>query len=229
MNTLPKPFYQSDRVTIYNADCLAVLPLLKGCDAVVSDPPYGINFLHGSGGHGKTNIVSKKRIFGDDKPFDPAPILSFCGYGRTKKQIPIALFGCNNYSSKLPDAEFLTWDKTCNVTGANTFTDAEYIWTNRKNARKIFRHIWSGCIREGEDSPSNTSRKHPSQKPVELMMWLLDVCRIGVNHTVLDPYMGSGSTGVACLRTGRSFVGIEIDPEYCQIAVERLQKEEAVL
>jgi DNA modification methylase len=82
-----------------------------------------------------------------------------------------------------------------------------------------------GLLRKGEDNANNSQRCHPSQKPVELMMWCLEAVRVGISKTVFDPYMGSGSTGVAALRTGRNFVGVEIDPRYFEIAVERIKRE----
>jgi len=81
-----------------------------------------------------------------------------------------------------------------------------------------------GLTRAGEDGSAASKRKHPSQKPVELMRWCLETARIGLGKVVLDPYMGSGSTGVACLTTGRKFIGIEIDPEYFEIACRRIEK-----
>jgi DNA modification methylase len=96
---------------------------------------------------------------------------------------------------------------------------------NRITKRIFFRHVWMGYTRAGQDGSAATTRLHPSMKPVELMAWLLDVARIGIGKTVLDPYMGIGSTGVACLQTGRKFIGIEVDEEYYEIAKERLTKE----
>ena len=227
IKTLPEPIYQSDRATIYCGDCREIMPMLKGVDAIVSDPPYGIAFTYSGSGGGKVsreNCLHKNSpLFGDDKPFDPAPILAFA-----KKEMPLVLCGGNHFASRLPEGgSFLCWDKSCGQGPANSFSDAEFIWTNRKNARCVFRHLWMGVIRGGEESPSKSKKLHVSQKPVALMLWLIDTCRIGLNKTVLDPYMGSGSTGVACLRGGRKFIGIEIDPAHCEIAARRLAAEEA--
>lgn len=234
MKTLPQPIYQSDRVTLYCGDCLEIMPLLRGVDAIVSDPPYGIGFSYNGGGQSvqvsrKHCRNANKPIIGDAAPFDPKPILDQF-YSNTRKQnVPIALFGADNYAQRLPVGAWYTWDKSCGRGPASCFIDSEIIWSNRKNARRIFRFLWLGVLREGEGASSKEVKLHVSQKPVELMAWIIETIRIGINKTVLDPYMGSGSTGVACLRTGRKFIGIEIDPEHAATAAERIRKIEAEL
>ncbi|MGI6158109.1 MAG: DNA-methyltransferase [Saccharofermentanales bacterium] len=230
MTQLPEPIYQSAHATLYCGDCRDIMPLLKGCDACVTDPPYGINFSYGARQtSGKISakywVNAGKKIKGDNKPFDPAPILAmFCAKSRS---LPVAIFGADHFSSRLPDGTWYCWDKSCGMGPAIQYTDAEYIWSNRRNARRIFRHLWLGVLRAGEDYSSPTTRKlHMSQKPVELMMWLIETIRIGVGKTILDPYMGSGSTGVAAIRTGRKFIGIEIDPEHAATAAWRIEETE---
>ena len=83
-----------------------------------------------------------------------------------------------------------------------------------------------GIIREGKDDDGTHKRLHPAQKPIALMMWCIELVRVGVGKVVIDPYAGIGTTGVACIRTGRKFVGIEIDEKYCSIAAKRIAKEE---
>jgi DNA modification methylase len=229
VTTLPTPIYQSKRATLYCGDCLPMLPLLRGIDAVVSDPPYGVKFTYGAKQKSSGLVPPhhachcNKPIHGDDVDFDPAPLLDFSG----KKNMPIALCGGDHFAQRLPKGMFLTWDKSVGQGAAATFADAEIVWTNRRNARCIFRHFWMGAFRAGEDGSSKQKRLHVSQKPVELMAWLLDTIRVGLGKTVIDPYMGSASTGVACLRTGRKFVGIDIDAENCANAVERIRRIEA--
>lgn len=214
--------------TLYCGDCLDILPSLKGIDAVVSDPPYGIGYVHGGGGKGygasQGTATSIKPIHGDDQPFDPAPWLDCAGASDPKSKA-ILLWGASHYKTRLPEGgTFLCWDKSCGQGAADSFVDAEFAWTNRKNARCIYRHFWKGALRTGEDNSNKSNRTHPSQKPVELMRWCLETARIGLGKTVLDPYMGSGSTGVACVTSGRKFVGIEIDPDYFEIACARIEK-----
>lgn len=214
---------------LYCGDCLEILPTLKGIDAVVSDPPYGIGFQ--CGGKAKNGRVAgfagTKKIHGDDAPFDPTPLLEIVnavGIDELKRDTkPIVLWGADYYKSKLPDVgQMLCWDKSCGQGSATTFIDAEFAWMNRRNARCIYRHLWLGILRAGE-TLTDGKRQHPTQKPVELMRWCLETARIGLGKTVLDPYMGSGTTGVACITSGRKFIGIEIDPEYFAIACKRIE------
>lgn len=214
--------------TLYLGDSLQLLAegYFDKIDALVADPPYGINFVHGGGGHGFLSSMSaeklrkkSKPIFGDDQPFDPRP---WSDKFYPAKQI--ALFGADYYKTRLPDGgRFIAWDKSCGMGPPTVFSDVEFIWSNRKNARNIVRHLWMGVLRAGEGSSrKGKTRPHVSAKPVEVMAWLIENIRIGVGKTVLDPYMGSGSTGVACIMCGRKFVGCEIDEENYNIAVARI-------
>jgi site-specific DNA-methyltransferase (adenine-specific)/modification methylase len=103
-------------------------------------------------------------------------------------------------------------------------SDCELIWTSSPKPTRIFRHLWKGLVREGEENISVQPKLHPNQKPVALMEWLLGYLEIPVGAIVLDPFMGSGSTGLACVRTGRRFIGIEVDPAYCEVARRRLDR-----
>ena len=139
---------------------------------------------------------------------------------------PVLLFGANHYCQRIPsEGQWLVWDKSCGHGPANSFVDAEFMWMNRRNPRCIYRHVWMGCMRAGEGGSANMRRNHPSQKPVELMMWCLDTARVRIGAVVLDPYMGTGTTGVACIRTGRRFIGIEIDAGHFATARARIEKE----
>ena len=212
--------------TLYRGDCLELLAagMLKA-DALVSDPPYGIGFVHG-GGSGLSAQPNLKPIHGDDAPFDPMPWIEAIGGMDAHKNAAVVLFGADHFKTRLPEGgRFMVWDKSCGQGAATTFVDAEFMWTNRKNPRCIYRQFWMGAMRSGEDNQGKSKRSHPSQKPVELMMWCIETARIGLGKTILDPFMGSGSTGVAALRTGRKFLGCEIDKEYFDIACQRMEKE----
>ena len=219
----------SDSVTIIRGDCRACLPI--EADAVISDPPYGIAYFHSGGGGqaikllgGAVNTARAKgfrgkdaMIHGDAQPFDPSPWLSF-GI--------VALFGANHYSDKLPkSAKWLIWDKIVvpETYGKFSFADCEMAWTNQKGTARIYKHLWQGCRRAGESNKGG--KLHPNRKPVELMMWTMDQCGVPEGATVLDPYMGSGTTGIACIRTGRNFIGIEIDAGHFETARKRLENE----
>jgi site-specific DNA-methyltransferase (adenine-specific)/modification methylase len=216
--------------TLYCGDCLEILPTLQGVDAVVSDPPYGIGVQCGSKlPKGRVAAFQgTKKMVGDDQLFDPTPMLEIVnavGVDELKRDTkPIVLWGADYYKTKLPDVgQFLVWDKSCGQGAATTFIDAEFAWMNRRNARCIYRQLWLGILRAGE-ALTNGKREHPTQKPVELMRWCVETARIGLGKVVLDPYMGSGTTGVACVTSGRKFVGIEIDEDYFKIACARIEK-----
>lgn len=210
--------------TLYRGDCIELLKAgsFDNIDALISDPPYGIGYVHAGGGNrlGRTNT---KPIYGDDKPFDPSIWFEYFDFMSNNNKA-ILLFGADHYKTRLPEGgRFLCWDKSCGQGAATQFCDAEFMWTNRKNARSIVRHLWMGVIRSGQDSTKAgiINKHHPSQKPVEVMAWCIEHCRIGLGNIVLDPYMGVGSTGVACMQTGRKFIGCEIDKEYFDAAVKR--------
>ena len=218
----------SDTVTIIHGDCRDIIPTLRGVDAVVTDPPYGIGYQHSGGG--KLGVLTNKEaILHDDEPFDPTHLLMFeqrnSSTGGAGGRMPIVIWGANHFAHKLPPATWLVWDKACGMGPHSSFVDAEFAWTTRKTPRCVFHHLWLGLLRAGEGATSKTRRSHPSQKPVELMLWCLETCRIGLGKTVLDPYMGSGTTGIACIRTGRKFIGIEKDAVHFEIARERLENE----
>ena len=216
-------------ITLYCGDCLDILPTLEpgSVDAVVTDPPYGIgwqtdyaksryNWRSREDGDAKHAWPCKSHapIAGDDSPFDPSLWLRFS---------VVALFGANHFADKLPaSAAWLVWDKTGLGRAATTgFGDAELVWCKGFpfESVRIYSHMWRGYQRDSEVGEGSL---HPTQKPVALMRWIIEKTP---SQTVLDPFMGSGTTGVACVRTGRKFIGVEISPEYFQIAVARIQKE----
>lgn len=221
--------------TLYLGDCLELLQqgAFDNADALITDPPYGIGYVFGgtksencTGRRVRGELVqsSTKPIHGDDKPFDPSPWINAFNFPAERNR-PILLFGADHYKTRLPEGgRFVCWDKSCGMGAAASFCDAEFMWTNRKNPRSIVRHLWMGLIRSGEGvSRKGRYRPHPSAKPVEVMAWCLEHCRVGLDKTVLDPYMGSGSTGVACMMTGRKFIGCEIDEEYFDISCKRIE------
>ncbi len=203
--------------TLYLADCLELLPTLEKVDAVVSDPPYGISFSHGGndrsgiGGGRYSTKFAKVKIVGDAQPFDPTPYLQVA---------PTAiLWGGNHFADSLPaSAAWLVWDKRAASQHTNDFADCELAWTNRKAVARVFRHQWDGMMKASE---RGTERVHPTQKPEALMRWCLDL--VPDAETILDPFMGSGTTGVACVQLGRKFIGIEIDAGYFDIACKRIE------
>lgn len=200
-------------------DCRAVdLPAEA---AIVSDPPYGISFKwDGARRTGRKSGLKWgsrtadrqpdwRDIVGDNEQFDPTPWLQFP---------QVILWGGNNYPA-LPTARcWLVWDKRRDMT-PDHHGDAELAWTNLDGVIRIHRQVWRGIVREGEENVTNGPKSHPTQKPYELMRWCVDM----THGLVVDPYMGSGTTGVACARLGRSFIGIEIEPKYFDIACRRIE------
>jgi site-specific DNA-methyltransferase (adenine-specific) len=197
--------------TLYLGDCRDVLPLLPRVDACVTDPPYGISYSPAAGGRGwsKKSFVGTDLVIGDDAPFDPAPLLKFG---------TVIMWGANHYADKLPARDsWLIWDKRCPGL-VNDFADCEMAWLSVGGPARVFRHLWYGAFRASE---KHTQRVHPTQKPIEVMRWCLE--QIPEASTILDPYMGSGTTGVACVRLGKRFIGIEIDQGHFETACKRIR------
>jgi DNA modification methylase len=204
-----------DAMVLIHGKCLQVMPTLGKVDCVVTDPPYGIAHPCNFRQRGRGNLAlcnDFPDVIGDDAPFDPAPILAL--------DVPTVLWGANYYADKLPPSGgWLVWDKerpddldqsTC-----------ELAWTNCIKGVRRFRYLWNGMMKAGERGESY----HPTQKPVALLQWVLTLRWMPTEGaTVLDPYMGAGSTGVACVRTGRRFIGIEISEQYYRIAERRIRE-----
>jgi site-specific DNA-methyltransferase (adenine-specific)/modification methylase len=220
--TVPAP----EKVVIGNAelwlgDCRDVMPLIGKVDAVVTDPPYGIGFAHGGGdktgiGGGRYSTkFSGETIVGDSRPFDPTPLLA--------TGAPAIVWGGNHFADKLPpSACWLVWDKRAASGHTNDFADCEIAWTNQKGVARVFRHHWDGMMKASE---RGAARVHPTQKPVALMEWCLSF--LPDAQCILDPFAGSGTTGVACMNLGRRFIGIEIERKYFDIACERIARAQA--
>lgn len=207
--------------TLYLGDCREILPTLGNLGAVVSDPPYGISYRsnHNSSRRGKwakwVRSSNLPGIIGDDEPLDPALLLSL--------NVPLVLFGGNYCADRLPASRcWLIWDKRDGI-GPNNQADCEMAWTNIDKPSRIYRHMWSGLLRAGEENIALSEKHHPHQKPVALMRWCLEYLPT-YEGAILDPYMGSGSTGVAAARLGRPFVGIELEPKYFDIACKRISE-----
>lgn len=223
MKRLPKPYWQSSdgAIVLYHGDCLELLPLIEkgSVDAVITDPPYGIGYVKGSGGglgiYGKRNGIPKRNIeaiHGDDKPFDPLPLLRFAN---------VLLWGADHYSERLPHGRFLAWDKLDGHHEWDSFSDVEFAWHNRRGASRIIRYVWKGlCQGAGEDK--GAIREHPTQKPVAVMRWSIEQSGATEGQTILDPFAGSCTTGVAAIRTGRKCILIEKEKKYCAIGAKRL-------
>ena len=189
---------------LYLGDCLEILPTLPKVDAVITDPPYGIAHLWKGGfsdkhGWGKALDESIKRNEWDEKPLDAAAIATLLSVG--KQHI---IWGGNYFPLPLSRG-WLVWNKP---ERNFTLAEAELAWTD-----------FDACIRVFDGNRSDQGRVHPTQKPGALMRW----CVAKTTGDVLDPFMGSGTTGVACMNLGRKFIGIEIEPRYFDIACRRIE------
>ena len=181
-------------------DCLEVMPTLGRVDAVVTDPPYGINAGVGIGRSDRIKFKNNQKGW-DAKPADVSPIIAL--------GVPSIIWG-GNYFDLPPTRAPLVWDKN---NAGRDFADFEMAWSNLDMvARRI---VYRPMNMDG-------GKMHPTQKPVAVMKWCLS--HIPDEATILDPFMGSGTTLVACQKLGRHGIGIEIDPEYFEIACRRVEE-----
>ena len=206
--------------TLYCGDCRDILPTLDRVDAAVTDPPYGISLAGGfsrafgfSRAVGSSSAPIKRREYeGDWDNETPEKqlfesLLSACDQA--------IIWGGNYFTDKLPQGSFwLVWDKENSMP---TFSDAELAWTNiAKKSVKRIKYMQNGCMSKEKE------RYHPTQKPIGVMQWCIGHLP-KPNKTILDPFMGSGTTGVAAVQMGRKFIGIEKEPKYFDIACKRIE------
>jgi DNA modification methylase len=195
--------------TLYLGDCLEILPTLGPVDAVVTDPPYGI---------GADEAAAKNKgkwgwkYYGESAWDRSAPPVKVFDMLRemSKEQI---FWGGNYFTNMLPPTmQWLIWDK-----GQRAFSlaDFEVAWSSQKKAGRIFEYSRSRAVQDG--------KQHPTQKPIELIKWCISL--LPDPASILDPFMGSGTTGVACARLDRHFIGIEIEEKYFDIACNRIERE----
>lgn len=209
--------------TLYLGDCLDLAQEIAA-DAVISDPPYGIGYVRGQ--KVKTGLYRGKnaairqnkhagvKITGDDQAFDPAAWLRFGN---------VLLWGADHYRERLPaDGRWLAWNKLGDLEPWDSFSDVEFAWHSQGGASRIFSLMWKGLVSDKRRGDTGV-RDHPTQKPISLMLWCIR--QAGTPERILDPFMGSGTTGVAALRLGRKFVGIEIEQRWFDIACRRIEHE----
>lgn len=184
--------------TLYLGDCMDVLPTLERVDAVLTDPPYGIGEDGGNKNRrrGYKPLVVHERLSWDaERP--PASVFDAMR-AVSAEQI---IWGGNYFADYLPPSMgWLYWDKRM----GGDFSDGELAWTSQRRAVRDFSKSPFAGLHGGHD------RQHPTQKPVALMEWCLGF--VPNAQTILDPFMGSGTTGVACANLGRAFIGIEREP-----------------
>ena len=195
--------------TLYLGDCAEVLPTLGRVDAVVTDPPYGIGEAAGKN-KSRCNLAVAKD-YGDDTWDNEIVDNQVIDLIRQISDWQI-IFG-GNYYALPPTKCWLVWDKE----NTGDFADAELAWTNLNKAVRLKRYMWNGMLRANKEPRGD----HPTQKPVGIMTWCISHLPDGSN-TILDPFMGSGTTGVAAVQMGRKFIGIEREQKYFDIACQRI-------
>lgn len=216
---------------IYCGDCLDLMREMpdKSVDLVLTDPPYGIKvggakpFGKVGGGKQRTGpttgmvvgatIVKPTEfiLFDDSEP--PTQEYFDEMFRISENQI---IFG-GNYFGLPPSSCWIVWDKD----NTGNFADAELAWTSFPSAVRLFKWRWNGLLQQ--DMAHKEKRQHPTQKPLPLMMWCLEkYSKPGM--TILDPFMGSGTTCVACKKLGRNYVGIDKEPAYVEIARKRIER-----
>ena len=196
-------------VTLYHGDCLDILKTLDAgsVDAVVTDPPYGIARVWKGGfsdrhGWSKAGQHKDARNSWDDAAPCTEVFEEIIRVART-----VCIWGGNYFDLPISRG-WLVWVKP---ERNFTLSEAELAWTNRDMPMRVF-----------DVHRSDPDRQHPTQKPLLLMKWCLEALKIPIGATVLDPFMGSGTTGVACVKTGRNFIGIELDEGYFKVAQKRI-------
>ena len=188
-----------------------VLRTLPKVDAVITDPPYGIGIdgQKGSNRRNGTQLRKEHKFMGWDNQTPDQQVFDAI-LAAAKVQV---IWG-GNYFLLPPSRCWLVWDK---AQKGLTMSDGELAYTNMDKPLRIFQlhraHLWQ----EGT--------QHPTQKPLQLMLWCIE--QAGNPQTILDPFMGSGTTGVAAIQLGRKFIGIEREPRYFDIACERISRAQA--
>ena len=200
---------------VVEGDCLDVMLDVPAAavGAVISDPPYGmfwdVDTVRFSGGVTRRGVgkTGERPVHGDDAPFDPAPWLDFPA---------VVMFGSNHYAQRLPVGTTLVWVKRTDAAFGTFLSDAEVGW--EKGGRGVYCFTMP---HQGVNAEAGV-RVHPTQKPVALMEWCIGRQQLAPNSLIIDPYCGSGTTGVAAVQMGYRFIGIEREPQYVSVARRRI-------
>lgn len=209
------PYYDSGGITIWHGDCREILPGVSA-DLLLTDPPYGINVANEmaakSGQKYGTAAAAKSRYEKSDWDLN-APSREVLDLAISRA--PKAIVWGGNYMGLPASRGWLVWDKE---NDGRAFADCELAWTNLDIPVRIRRHMWNGMLRLGREERNG----HPTQKPLGLMAWCIGLA--GDAQTILDPFMGSGTTLRAAKDLGRRAIGIEIEERYCEIAANRMRQ-----
>lgn len=213
-----QPYYSDKYVQIFHGDCREVLPSLEPVDLVLTDPPYGIDIASAGKVGGSVLAANTAHIASDwdseRLSMDTIKLILQAGKQRM-------IFGGNYIADLLPPSScWLIWNKRAGYP-SNNFADCELIWTSLKKPSRIYDYFWQGMLQQ--DMKNKEQHYHPTQKPVSLMKW----CALQADNvsTILDPFMGSGTTLRAAKDLGYCSVGIDLEEKYCEVAARRCQQE----
>jgi site-specific DNA-methyltransferase (adenine-specific) len=217
------PYYEEKDITIFCGDCLEIMKEIpdKSIDLVLTDPPYGIGFdrenlsmscgMRVDGSQRVCNKWSNHRPKGyTTKEWDVVPPQKIFDemFRVSKRQI---IWGGNYFNLPITGG-WLVWDKDVKMP---SLSKCELAWTSFLGHIERKKYLWAGFLKQKPEQ-----RYHPTQKPIDIINWCLE---LGGGKTILDPFLGSGTTAVACKELGRKCIGIEISEEYCKIAVNRIR------
>ena len=208
-------YFKDDDTVIYCADCKDILPLLPKVDLVLTDPPYGINYV--ASGFAKWNdkhlsapVKSLEPIIGDDGSLDISYLY----------QYPAWIIWGFPYLYNSESTGWLIWRKHADNNPKSPMSSpVEMAMTNTWNGFKLIENLWVGYMRENGEYRF----EHPTQKPQKVIDWCINKSSES-NQVILDPFLGSGTTAYCAKKLGRKCIGIEISEKYCKIAVDRLRQ-----
>jgi len=198
----------------------------KKADMVFTDPPYGMDLdvknsdnLGGKDGW-KNKAKHYSKVIGDDKDYNPTHLFNM--FPDVKEMF---LWGFDYYAEFIPnrkEGSVLVWDKRAGVEDMKlTFSEFELCWSKEKHLREVVRVTWSGLL--GTEQEFDHKRYHPTQKPIKLSKWFIDKFSKD-GDLIIDLFLGSGSTLIACEQTNRICYGMEIDPRYIDVIRRRYWK-----
>ena len=214
-----------------STDSDQVAKLMNGekADMVFTDPPYGMHLDVSNSNNlgGKDGWENKAKnytpVIGDGDDFKEELINTiFACFNDVKEMF---IWGADYFAELLPNknnGSWLVWDKRFGVEEMKlTFSEFELCWSREKHLREMVRITWSGIL--GTEQEFDHKRHHPTQKPTKLSRWFIEKYS-SENNLIADIYLGSGSTMLSCHQTNRKCYGMELDPKYCQVIVDRMLK-----